>query len=151
MSTMKRFLMVLILLCAAVIAEAAEKDDIAVIVNSKFPSESLSMDDVREIYRSKLQFISGTRMKPVDQKDDQEIRSVFLDEVMHWSKTDYTKYWMHLVFLEGAIPPVKRDDSLAVIRTVGETEGGIGYVWARDIPGSSGVKTVLTLHRSKGK
>jgi ABC-type phosphate transport system substrate-binding protein len=143
--------MVLILLFGVVCVEAAETDDIAIIVNSKFPSDSLSIDDVREIYRSKLQFIGGTRIKAIDQREDQEIRSLFLDEVMHWTKTDYTKYWMHLVFMEGAVPPVKRDDGPAVIRTVQGSEGSIGYVWARDLAGVQGVKTVLTLPRSKGK
>jgi ABC-type phosphate transport system substrate-binding protein len=146
---MKRFLIALILLLVG--AARAEADDIAVIVNARFPSDSISVEDVREIYRSKIQFISGARIKPVDQRETQEIRSAFLSDIMRWTKTDYTKYWMHLVFLEGTVPPVIRDSSQAVIQTVQESEGSIGYVWAHEAAGAKGVKTVTVLRRPAGK
>lgn len=149
MSPTKRFLIALIILLIG--AARAEADDIAVIVNSHFPAESISIEDVREIYRSKVQFISGVRVKPIDQRETQEIRSVFLEEIMRWTKTDYTKYWMHLVFLEGAVPPVIRDNSQAVIQTVQESDGSLGYVWAHEAAGAKGIKTVGVLHRPAGK
>src|SRR5581483_1342164 len=151
MSPMKRFLIALIILLIG--AARAEADDIAIIVNSHFPTDSISMEDVRDIYRSKMQFIAGVRVKPVDQRDTQEIRSVFLNEIMRWTKTDYTKYWMHLVFLEGTVPPVTRDNSQAVIQTVQESDGSIGYVWAHEAEaaGAKGIKTIAVLHRPAGK
>lgn len=149
MLPMKRFLIALMIFLIG--AARAEADDIAVIVNARFPADSISIEDVREIYRSKIQFLSGVRVKPIDQRETQEIRSIFLDEIMRWTKTDYTKYWMHLVFLEGTVPPVIRDNSQAVIQSVQESEGSIGYIWAHDAAGAKGIKTVTILHRPAGK
>ena len=124
----------------------ADAEDLVIIVNSRLDVSSISLEDVREIYNGKIQFLAGKRLKPVDQSEDQEIRKVFLNEVLHLSKSDYTKHWMHLVFLEGTNAPVLRDDSAAVIQTVKESDGAIGYVWASEAANAKGIKTILTIH-----
>ncbi len=121
-------------------------EDMVVIVNSRLDVNSISLDDVRDIYQGKTQFLAGKRLKPIDQSEDQEIRKVFLADVLRLSKSDYTKHWMHLVFLEGTNAPVLRDDSAAVVQTVKETEGAIGYVWASEAANAKGIKMVLTIH-----
>jgi ABC-type phosphate transport system substrate-binding protein len=129
----------------------AGAEDIAIIVSERLNVSSVSLDDVREIYRGKIQFLGGKRLKPIDQSESQEIRKAFLAEVLRLSKSDYTKHWMHLVFLEGTNAPVLRDDSAAVIQAVRNSEGAIGYVWASEIANAKGVKTILTLHTTAKK
>ncbi|TAK09696.1 MAG: hypothetical protein EPO39_01825 [Candidatus Manganitrophaceae bacterium] len=129
----------------------ARAEDIVIIVNSNLNVSSISLDDVREVYRGKIQFLAGKRLKPIDQSEDQEIRKDFLTEVLRLSKSDYTKHWMHLVFLEGTNAPVLRDDSATVIQTVKESEGAIGYVWASEAVNAKGIKTILTIHTTGKK
>jgi ABC-type phosphate transport system substrate-binding protein len=129
----------------------ASAEDIAVIVNARLDVNAISLDDVREVYRGKIQFLSGKRLKPIDQSENQEIRKAFLTEVLRLSKSDYTKHWMHLVFLEGTNAPVLRDDSTGVIQAVQESEGGIGYVWASEAANAKGVKTILIIHTTAKK
>lgn len=152
MSKMRLFLFLLTFLSWGALAEA---EDIAIIVNPRLNINSISEEDVKAIYLGKIQFVSGTRLKPVDQKEmhdlTADIRQLFLDEVMRMSKTDYTKHWMHLVFLEGTNPPVLRESGQAVIEMVQGSDGAIGYVWARDAAVAKGVKTVLIVHIDKGK
>ncbi|MBI1823547.1 MAG: hypothetical protein HYR80_05490, partial [Nitrospirae bacterium] len=80
-------------------AAPVRAEDIAIIVNGQVDITSISLDDVREIYRGKIQFLAGKRLKPIDQAENQEIRKVFLGEILRMSKSEYTKHWMHLVFL----------------------------------------------------
>lgn len=129
----------------------AGAEDIAIIVNANLDINSISADEAREVYRGKIQFLGGKRLKPIDQSESQEIRKTFLTEVLRLSKSDYTKRWMHLVFLEGTNAPVLRDDSAGVIQAVREAEGGIGYVWASEAAHAKGVKTVLIIHTTAKK
>lgn len=129
----------------------ANAEDLVIIVNSGLGTNAVSLDDVREIYRGKIQFLAGKRLKPIDQSEDQEIRKIFLNDVLRLSKSDYTKHWMHLVFLEGTNAPVLRDDSATVIQTVKENEGAIGYVWASEAANVKGIKGVLTIHTTAKK
>lgn len=126
-------------------------EEIAIIVNSRVDINSISPEDVREIYRGKIQFLAGKRLKPIDQSEDQEIRKVFLNGILQMSKSDYTRHWMHLVFLEGTNAPVLRDDSTAVIQAVRESEGAIGYVWSSEAANAKGVKVIQTLHGTTKK
>lgn len=128
----------------------AKAEEIAMIVNAGLDVGTVTLDDVREIYRGKIQFLGGKRLKPIDQSESQGIRKAFLAEVLRLSKSDYTKHWMHLVFLEGTNAPVLRDDSAAVIQTIRDTEGAIGYVWASEAANAKGIKTILTI-RTTGK
>lgn len=129
----------------------ARAEDIAMIVNTGLDVRTITLDDVREIYRGKIQFLGGKRLKPIDQSESQEIRKAFLAEVLRLSKSDYTKHWMHLVFLEGTNAPVLRDDGATVIQTVRDTEGAIGYVWASEAANAKGIKTILTIHTTAEK
>lgn len=129
----------------------ADAEDIAIIVNAGLDVNTISLDDVREVYRGKIQFLGGKRLKPIDQSESQEIRIAFLTEALRLSKSDYTKHWMHLVFLEGTNAPVLRDDSAAVIQAVRDSEGAIGYVWASDAANAKGVKTIFTIHTKAKK
>lgn len=128
----------------------AGAEDIAIIVNSDLNVSTLTADEAREVYRGKIQFLGGKRLRPIDQSESQEIRKAFLTEVLRLSKSDYTKHWMHLVFLEGTNAPVLRDNSAAVIQAVRDSEGAIGYVWASEAANAKGIKTILTV-RTTGK
>jgi ABC-type phosphate transport system substrate-binding protein len=129
----------------------AQADDIAIIVNPHLGVNALSIDEIRGIYRGDIQFLAGTRVRPIDQKETREIRSLFLDQLLQMSVKEYTKFWMHSVFAEGKNPPVLRDNNEAVIQTVQETEGGVGYVWAQEAAKAKGIKTVLVLSQAGKK
>lgn len=142
-STRSLFLMILLFLWAA----RAEARDIAVIVNHDLNIESLSLEDVRRIYLGELKFLGEKRPKPVDQDENEEIRQVFLQKVLRMSKPDYTKYWLHLVFQGGSSVPILKLNSAAVIETVRELKGGIGYVWADEALEVKGIRIALIIDR----
>lgn len=133
------------------LAAPVEARDIAIIVNQDLNLETLSMDDVKKIYLGGMQFIEEKRPKPIDQNENEEIRKVFLQEVLQMSKSDYTKYWLHLVFQGGSNVPILKENSTAVIQTVRQLKEGIGYIWADEALEVQGIKIVLTIDRKKRK
>lgn len=128
-------------------AARTEARDIAVIVNHDLNIESLSLEEVRRIYLGEIQFLGEKRPKPVDQDENEEIRQVFLREVLRMSKPDYTKYWLHLVFQGGSNVPILRPNSAAVVETVRHLKGGIGYIWADEASDVKGIKIALIIDR----
>lgn len=140
------FLIVSSLLLSAARAGA---EDISIIVHPDLEIDSLSLKEVNAIYLGEIEFLGKKRVKPIDQKESQEIRKVFLKDVLHISKTDYTRRWTHLIFMGGTTGPMLKENSQEVIRTVQTLEGAIGYVWANEAAKAAGVKTVLTLHSSR--
>lgn len=90
----------------------------------------------------------------VDQKETdkgESIRDLFLGRALGISKEDYSKLWMHLLFLEGSNPPLLKENSQSVIETVRNFEGGIGYVWASEANSVEGVKVVRIIPVGSGK
>lgn len=128
-----------------------EARNIAIIVNPDLNIESFSLEEVRKIYLGGTQFIEEKRPKPVDQNENEEIRQVFLQEVLRMSKSDYTKYWLHLVFQGGANVPILRENSAAVIESVRQLKGAIGYVWADEASEAKGIKVALIINREAKK
>jgi len=125
----------------------ADTKELAVIAGKSFPVDALILDDVKEIYRGEKQIISGVRLKPIDQRDSQPIRTEFLDKVLHLSGDEYVTYWNNRLFREGGIPPIPKNNSGDVITTVKETDGAIGYVWLDETTSEkANLKILLTIH-----
>jgi ABC-type phosphate transport system substrate-binding protein len=142
MSKLRVALLALILLTRVVSAETRE---IAIIVNVRLPVDSISLEEVKGIYLGEIRFIQERPLKPIDQHESQEIREVFLRDVLEMSKTAYLRHWIHLVFVDSIDAPILRENSAAVIETVRASEEVIGYVWTSETIDQKGVKIVLTL------
>ena len=132
-------------------ATRSEARDIAIIVHHDLNIESLSLEDVRKIYLGGTQFIEEKRLKPVDQNESEEIRPIFLQEVLRMSKSDYTKFWLHLVLQGGSNVPILRENSAAVVETIRRLKGAIGYVWADEALEVKGMKVALIIDRKPKK
>lgn len=124
-------------------AGAENSREIAIIVHPGLAGEVLSLEEVRRIYLGDVEFVGRRRLKPIDQSEDQEIRRQFLHEVLHISKADYSRHWMHLIFMGGTEGPILRKDGPEVLQAVRESEGAIGYVWADEAMSAKGVQIVL--------
>jgi len=125
---------------------AADLKEIAVISGKSFPSDALTLEEVKEIYRGERQLIRGVRIKPIDQRDTQPIRGNFLNKVMNFSGDEYVTYWNNRLFREGGIPPMPKNNSADVISAVQDTDGAIGYVWLDETTAAkSDLKILITI------
>jgi len=140
------FLALSILIMVGSGAAAAELREIAVISGKSFPADVLTLEEVKEIYRGEKQLIGGQRLKPIDQRDTQSIRTQFLNKVLNFTGDEYVTYWNNRLFREGGIPPIPKNNSADVISAVQDTDGAIGYVWLSDTADSKpNLKILITI------
>ncbi|MFQ5454639.1 MAG: hypothetical protein ACE5EA_00365 [Nitrospirota bacterium] len=118
---------------------------IAVIANVRYPKESVSIRDIKDIYTGDKLIDAGLKIKPVDQIDDTEIKKLFLKSVLHISISDYNSFWIQRLFQRGGIPPKIKEDSEDVIRFVSANDTGIGYVWLEEVEGKDKIKILLKI------
>lgn len=130
-------------------SEWAERRELAIIIHPSLDVQALSLEEVRQIYLGEVEFVGKKRIKPVDQEEGQEIRKEFLNDILHISKSDYSRRWMHLIFLGGTEGPILRKEGRGVIETVRRTKGAIGYVWADEAAGAEGVRIVLRYAKAR--
>jgi hypothetical protein len=124
----------------------ADIREIAVISGKSFPADVLTLEEVKEIYRGEKQIIGGQRLKPIDQRDTQSIRTQFLSKVLNFSADEYVTYWNNRLFRQGGIPPIPKNNSADVISAVQDTDGAIGYVWLTDTTDSkANLKILFTI------
>ena len=119
--------------------------EIAIIVGKNHPLTHVSAAELADIYLGNKEVAGKVRLKPIDQRDGQEIHSAFLKKVLRMSHDDYVEYWNHRLFREGGTPPILKGDSTEVIRSVEEKEGAIGYVWASEGRDDDNVRILLTI------
>jgi len=142
---------ILLLAIGAVFATSitVSAKEIAIIVNKNHPLARISTTELADIYRGQEEVVGGVRLKPIDQSDNQEIRSAFLGKVMRMSHEAYINYWNHRLFQEGGIPPLLKNNAAEVIQAVREKEGAIGYIWDSEAKGVDGIRVILTIDASE--
>lgn len=125
----------------------ADTRELAVVAGKSFPVDTLTLDNVKEIYRGEKKIIAGIRLKPIDQRGSQPIRLEFLNKVVHFSEDEYVMYWNNRLFRDGGIPPTLKNNSAEVIMAVEETVGAIGYVWLDETTAAkTDLKILLRIH-----
>ena len=122
--------------------------DIAVITRQDYPSKALSLQELKEIYLGEKQYEGRVKINPVDQRDMESIKSVFLKKVLNKEIKNYKGYWLMRVFKEGIIPPAIKNSPQGVVETILAKRGSIGYVWAQEVEAEAkgkDLKILLTI------
>jgi hypothetical protein len=120
-------------------------EEIVVIANKAFPTDSINLLDLVEIYTGHYAVYQRFKILPLDQPDSEKIKRLFLANVMNFSLDGYRAHWQKWTFKTGRQPPMVVQDSKEVIRSVQKEAGGIGYVWDQDVQGTQGVKILLKI------
>lgn len=116
--------------------------ELAIISNKDYPVNTITADRVKEIYLGEKMSEGSIKIKPMEHNDE-SIKKKFIEKIMGSSVDGYKAYWIKKFFQEGITPPINKASSADVIRSVSQTSGGIGYVWAEDVKGDAGVKVLL--------
>lgn len=119
--------------------------EIAIIVSDNHPLTQLSMDELADIYLGQKEVVAGVYLKPIDQSNSQEIKTLFLGKALKRTPPVYQSYWTHRLFVEGGNLPVVKQNSQEVIEAVREKKGAIGYIWASEANGATRIRVILTI------
>ncbi|MBK8675246.1 MAG: phosphate ABC transporter substrate-binding protein [Cellvibrionales bacterium] len=140
---MKIISSIFLLLIMAVYA-ANTQAEIAIIANKSVSIASITEAQAAAIFLSQLDVLEdGTQLIPVDQKDDQETRSMFYAKVIKKGAAQLNAYWSRKVFSGEGQPPKKVADDAVVLALVRANPNVIGYVDAAAVNNS--VKVLLRI------
>jgi hypothetical protein len=92
-----------------------------VIVNKNAGINSLTADEIRQIYLAKRNsFPNGKTVVPIDNNEDSKVFGRFYDKIVHKGGSQLNSYWSRLIFTGKGSPPQQvndRDDILKMVET----------------------------------
>lgn len=121
----------------------ANARELVIITNKDYPASSISTGKVKEIYLGEKMSEGSVKIKPMD-NNDEHLRRKFIEKIMGSTLDNYKAYWIKKFFQEGITPPPVKPSSSEMVQSVGNTSGGIGYVWADEVKSES-VKILLKI------
>ncbi|MFZ2449261.1 MAG: hypothetical protein WAW36_01930 [Methylovulum miyakonense] len=123
---MKKFLIPFFSLLSAMAMPVAQAD-VAVIAHIKSNFSSLTAKQVQDIFMGRTRiFPNGKFALPIDQSSP--LRAEFYEELTGRPVEQINAYWARIMFTGQASPPQRLPDDEAVLQTVRENEGAIGYI-----------------------
>lgn len=127
-------------ICAFVLSAASAFAEVVVIVNNSVSQDSLSSDEVKDIYTGKMtKFADGAKIKVVMLKSG-PMHDSFMQDVVAESPSKISNIWKKAIFTGTGKPPKIVKTSEDMLKTVKEEEGSIGY--ADSSADLSGVKVI---------
>jgi hypothetical protein len=125
-----KFFLVL-LLGAALPAFAGEQLVLIVAADSKI--DQLDSSLVRKLFLGLTVTQQGSRLRPVLNEADAQIKELFLQNIVSMSDSTYDRYVLRLALLQGRTQPMVYTSTAQLINAVAADPAVVGYVWARDI------------------
>lgn len=126
------------------LAAAAASAQVAVIVNPKNSTSSMTADQVSAIFLGKTSTLpSGATAAPADQSESAAIRETFYTKVTGKQSAQVKAAWSRLVFSGKGTPPKEFANSAEVKKFVASNPDAIGYVEKSAVDAS--VKVVLSV------
>lgn len=120
-------------------------DEIAVVVNPLFPSNTLNLLELKEIYLGHKKFINGVRLHPYHQQGDRLIKNLFIEDALGISQISYMSFWHVKSFRDGSSPPRSFQTSEELVNEIQSHAGALGYIWAQEANGTDGIRVLMTL------
>lgn len=126
------------------LAGATAQAQVAVIVNSKSPTASMTADQVAGIFLGKSNTLpSGATAAAVDQAESAAVREHFYTKVTGKQAAQVKAAWSRIVFSGKGTPPKELGSSAEVKKFVAANPDAIGYIEKSAVDGS--VKVVLSV------
>jgi hypothetical protein len=105
----------------------AANADVAVIVNVRNSLEGMNSKQVQDIFMGRTRSFANDRVAlPIDQSSP--LRAEFYQRLTGRSLEQINAYWARILFTGQASPPLQVPDDAAMLKTIRDNEGAIGYV-----------------------
>lgn len=126
MTNMSRLLLALALVLLSTCIVAA---DLVVVVNAKSGIETLSQDEVINIFMGRYrQLPSGIMAQPVDLAADSPLKAEFYRKLVNKDLAAINAYWARLIFSGKTSPPQQAASAKEAMTWIASNPGGIGYI-----------------------
>lgn len=131
-------------LCLALQSQAWARE-IVVVAGPGFPVESLTREDVRDIFLGEKAILSGLRLRPMDLKDAGKVRLSFLKTFLKVSEDGYQAYWIRKVFQDGGTPPTALSSLEAAVQLLQADNAAVGFLWTEDAVKAASLRILLKI------
>lgn len=133
-----------LVLAVGVCCVGVTQAQVAVIVNAKSPTASMTAEQVANIFLGKSNTLpSGATAAALDQPESAAVREQFYTKVTGKQAAQVKAAWSRLVFSGKATPPKELASSAEVKKFVAANPDAIGYIEKSAVDGT--VKAVLTV------
>jgi hypothetical protein len=123
----------------------AASTDLVFVVSAEAPIQTLSVDDIQNIYLGKKRLVGSFPISAVDHSETEPIKQAFLERVMHMPHSQYREQLMRRHFQEGAVTPKFVASANEALNVARETPGAIAYVYESDAGTLLGLKVLATV------
>jgi ABC-type phosphate transport system substrate-binding protein len=107
---------------------------VAVIGNNDLPVNSLTADQVSQIFLGKINALpDGTKITAIDHQDGEAVKDEFYENVVGKTSSQLKAYWAKLIFTGEGVPPKPYSGDKNVKDYVAKNSGAIGYVSAESV------------------
>ena len=125
---MKNLLIIIVCILVAGITEVSAQS-FKVIVNESNSTESISKDDLSDIFlKKKNKWNDGSSIIPVDQNARSATREIFSEEIHNRNVGAIRSYWQQAAFSGAGTAPIERSNDSDVIEFIQANSGAVGYV-----------------------
>ena len=141
MNTMKRNILLLVVILLACSFGYTQSSTYKVIVNNANSISEITKDQLSDMFLKKTsKWSDNKKIVPVNLKAESNTRQSFAKSVHNKSVNAVKAYWQKKIFTGKGVPPVEKPNNAEVITFVKANPGAIGYVSAN--AAVSGVKVV---------
>jgi len=117
-------------------------EEISIIVNEKNPLSNISADRLAHYYfKENRQWPNGQPVRFFDQKDESEVRKMFLDTVLKKTSREVELFWIGQKLYTGNRAPLQLGSDSMVASMVARFPGAVGYV-SSTFTSAPGVKKI---------
>jgi hypothetical protein len=124
-------IVLVLLLGAATRAFAAE--EVVLIVSARSSIEQLDSPLVRRLFLGLTVTQHGSRLRPVLNEADAQIKELFLQNIVSMSDSTYDRYLLRLSLQQGRTQPTVYKSESELIDAVAAEPATVGYAWMRDV------------------
>jgi len=122
----------------------ADETELVLIANPQSGVETLSRDDVINIYMGRFRKLpSGLVAFPVDQASRSPERDQFYRQLLNKNLADVDAYWARLLFSGETTPPMQVPDTGTALDLVASNRNALAYIYRSEV--TDRVRVVMTL------
>ena len=135
---MKKTIVSLLLLLCPLLGNA----ELVVVTGKNSAVNSLSENEVRQLFSGQLRSLGGQRVQPLDMPNSSKEREAFYQKLLGRTPEQMRAYWTRLIFTGQGQPPREVSSAQELSTLVGSSGDFIGY-----LPAEAAGENVKVLYR----
>jgi hypothetical protein len=123
----------LLVLLLSTMRPAFAGEELVLITSTTSNVEQLDSPLVRRLFLGLTVTQHGSRLRPVLNESDSQMKEVFLQNIVSMSESTYDRYVLQLSLQQGRKQPVVYRSTAQLIDSVAADPAAVSYAWRKDV------------------